>query len=417
MVCDLNDVALQQRASTEPWNEAVRYWQAMSDATAALPAPLVAVNLAALAWNANDLARRAGGVPIRIATKSIRSREILHAVLALDAFRGALAYSLSEALWLSETVDDVLVAYPTADTAALRALAANERALSHVTLMIDSVDHLEFIAHSAGLNRLASPIRICLDFDASWWAPGLGHIGVRRSPVHDPSDLRALAEAVLRRPEFTLVGIMSYEAQIAGIADAPADNPAKALMYRTVQSKSARELAERRAAAVATVRAISDLEFVNGGGTGSLERTASEPCITEVAAGSGLFGPHLFDHYRAFRPAPAVGFALDVVRRPAPEIATILGGGWIASGAAGQDRLPIPVFPEGLRLERREGAGEVQTPVFGPCAASLRIGDRVWFRHAKSGEPMEHVNEIALVDGESHVGSIPTYRGEGRVFL
>lgn len=417
MVCDLSDVALQQRANAEPWSEPASYWQAMSEATESVPAPLVAVNLAALAWNANDLARRAGGVPIRVATKSIRSREILHAVLDLDEFQGAMAYGLSEALWLSETIDDVLVAYPTADVAALRALATNETALSRVTLMVDSVEHLEFMAQTADLNRLGSPIRICLDFDASWWAPGLGHIGVRRSPVHEPADLRALAEAVLRRPEFLLVGIMSYEAQIAGVGDAPADDPAKALLYRTVQSRSARELAERRGAAIAAVREISELEFVNGGGTGSLEHTASESSITEVAAGSGLFGPHLFDHYRDFRPAPAVGFALDVVRRPAPNIATLLGGGWIASGPAGQHRLPIPVFPEGLRFERREGAGEVQTPVVGPRAVSLGIGDRVWFRHAKSGEQMEHVNEIALVDGGAHTESIPTYRGEGRAFL
>ena len=52
------------------------------------------------------------------------------------------------------------------------------------------------------------------------------------------------------------------------------------------------------------MRSIAPLRFVNGGGTGSIERTAAEPAVTEVAAGSGLFGPTLFDTYRAFKPAP-----------------------------------------------------------------------------------------------------------------
>ena len=36
-----------------------------------------------------------------------------------------------------------------------------------------------------------------------------------------------------------------------------------------------------------TVQAAgTDLEFVNGGGTGSLESTCAEECVTEVASGA-----------------------------------------------------------------------------------------------------------------------------------
>jgi D-serine deaminase-like pyridoxal phosphate-dependent protein len=59
----------------------------------------------------------------------------------------------------------------------------------------------------------------------------------------------------------------------------------------------------------------------------------------------------------------------------------------------------------------------VQTPVRGAAADTLKIGDRVWLRHAKSGELSERVNEFVVVDGGAVVDSLPTYRGEGRAFL
>jgi len=186
---------------------------------------------------------------------------------------------------------------------------------------------------------------------------------------------------------------------------------------RWMKRRSEHELHERRAAAVEAVRAVADIEFVNGGGTGSLERTAAEEVVTEVAAGSGLLAPRLFDGYRGFDLQPASFFALPVVRRPAARVVTVLGGGYIASGAAGQDRLPVPWLPEGLRLDSAEGAGEVQTPLLGAAADSLAIGDWVWFRHAKAGELGERFELMYLVRGERRVGTVTTYRGEGKSFL
>ncbi|MEO8527856.1 MAG: amino acid deaminase/aldolase, partial [Pseudolysinimonas sp.] len=92
-------------------------------------------------------------------------------------------------------------------------------------------------------------------------------------------------------------------------------------------------------------------------------------------------------------------------------------GGWIASGPHGPDRAPKVVWPQGLTMIAREGAGEVQTPLQGAAARRLGIGDRVWLRHTKSGEISEHLNEFALVEGGKHVGGLPTYRGEGKAFL
>ncbi|GAA2006411.1 alanine racemase [Microbacterium ulmi] len=406
--------ALRPGASAEPWKDAAAYWRARAHAVQALSGPIATVDLAALRYNALDLIVRAGGVPIRVASKSVRVREILDAALALPGYRGILAFTLPEALWLAETHDDIVLGYPTADRAALAALAADEAAAARVTLMVDDIAQLDLVDAVAAPSSRAE-IRVAIDADASWRAPApLGHIGVRRSPVHEPAEVATLARVVSARPGFRLVGLMMYEAQIAGQGDATGAGDG---IVRWMQRRSSAELLDRRAAIVAALRDIAPLEFVNGGGTGSLEFTASDQAVTEVTAGSGLLAGHLFDGYRAFDPAPAAAFALEVVRKPAADIATVLGGGWIASGPPVASRQPLPVWPEGLEMLPREGAGEVQTPLQGDAARGLAVGDRAWFRHAKSGELAERVARYHVTDGDALLGEVPTYRGEGKSFL
>jgi D-serine deaminase-like pyridoxal phosphate-dependent protein len=389
---------------------------ALDLATKDLDPPFAIVDLDAFDHNASDLVRRAGGRPVRVASKSVRVRDLLDRVLTRPGFAGLMCYSLAEALWLSglDTSDDLLVAYPTTDHNALRRLAADEVARRRVTIMVDSTDHLDLV--DAALGDHHPEIRVCIELDVSWRPlPGL-HVGPRRSPVHTPEQAGRLALRIVDRPGFALVGVMAYEGQIAGLGDAPAGRPLRGALVRWMQRRSGAELAERRAAAVAAVRQAADLEFVNGGGTGSLEITGADDSVTELAAGSGLLGPTLFDAYRAFRPEPAALFALPVVRRPAPRTATLFSGGYIASGTATPDRQPTPYLPEGLRLIPLEGAGEVQTPVIGRVADSLRLGDRVWLRHAKAGELAERFTEYQLVRGDTLECTVPTYRGEGRSF-
>ncbi|TDD38101.1 amino acid deaminase/aldolase [Nonomuraea terrae] len=388
-------------------------------ATAALEPPFAAVDLAAIRANAADLVRRAAGKPIRVASKSVRSRPLLERILTMDGFRGVMAYTLPEALWLaSHGFTDILVAYPTADRHALAALAGDARAAREITVTVDSPAHLDFAEAAVAGVPSRSEIRICLDIDASYVAfGGRFRAGVLRSPVREPEEAADLAAAVAKRPGFRLTGLMAYEAQIAGVGDDPPGRTLYARAVRLMQARSARELVLRRGRIVNAVRRVADLEFVNGGGTGSVERTVREKAVTEVAAGSGFFHPRLFDFYRRFTGRPAALFALPVVRRPAPDTVTVLGGGYPASGAAGPSRLPQPYLPAGLRYAPDEGAGEVQTPLIGQAAEDLRIGDRVWFRHAKAGELCERFDTLHLIDGDTVVESVPTYRGEGRTFL
>jgi len=392
----------------------------LDSATAHLDPPFAIVDLAAFRANAAAMTSRAHGKPIRLASKSVRCRHLIEQVLRLDGFRGVLAYTLPEALWLAScsTSDDIVVAYPTADRSALARLAGDPAAAAAITVMVDSTDHLDLIEKVAAEQASASPVRVAIDIDAGYVTlGGRFRAGARRSPVRTPADAVALAEAILARPGLRLTGLMAYEAQIAGVGDNPPGRPLYAQAIRLMQRRSAAELAARRGAIVAAIRRLTPLEFVNGGGTGSLSTTSAEEAVTEIGAGSGLYHPTLFDAYRGFTGQPAAMFALPVVRRPGTGVVTALGGGYPASGPGAWSRVVSPYLPAGLRLDKEEGAGEVQTPLLGQAGDDLRLGDKVWFRHAKAGELCERFAELHLVDGDTVVATVPTYRGEGQTFL
>jgi D-serine deaminase-like pyridoxal phosphate-dependent protein len=383
-------------------------------------APFAFVDLDAVWANAAEMLRRARGKAIRVASKSIRSRPILERLLALDrGFQGILSFTLPETLWLWERgLRDLVIAYPTTDRAGLTRLArvTAEHPDEAPVLMVDSPEHLDLIEASA--TSFVAPTRVAIEIDCSWWPlGGVVKVGPKRSPVRTAEQAVALAREIERRERVKLVGLMAYEGQIAGVGDDTPRNPIRNLLIRGMQSASAKELAERRAEIVSAVAEVAELEFVNGGGTGSIGLTATEWAVTEIAAGSGFYAPILFDHYRSFTLRPAAMFALPVVRKPSPRIATVLGGGYLASGVGAKNRMPAPHLPAGLRLDPLEGAGEVQTPLLGAAAERLRLGDRVYFRHVKAGELCERFDRLYLIAGDTIRDEVPTYRGEGKTFL
>jgi D-serine deaminase-like pyridoxal phosphate-dependent protein len=383
-------------------------------------APFAFVDLDAMWANAEAMLARAAGKPIRVASKSLRCRGAIERILARDErFQGLMTFTLPETLWLVEQgFENLLLAYPTADAGALRELALRSAASPEKApiVMVDCVEHLDAIESVLGAD--AAPVRVCIDLDAGWWAMGgRVKVGPKRSPVHTVAQAVELAGEIVRRPQVELAALMSYEGQIAGVGDEPPGRRLRGAAIRAMQKRSAAELAERRAAVVAAIREFAELPIVNGGGTGSLELTGAEDAVTEVTAGSGFYAPTLFDSYSRFSLTPAAGFALPIVRKPAAGIATALGGGYLASGGGDAARLPSPWLPPGLELDAEEGAGEVQTPLSGAPARELRIGDRVYMRHAKAGELCERFDALHLVEGNEIVDVVPTYRGEGKTFL
>jgi D-serine deaminase-like pyridoxal phosphate-dependent protein len=389
----------------------------------AVQPPFAFVDLDALRANATSMLEQAGALPIRIASKSVRSVPVLRRILELDdGFAGILAFTLPEALWLAgQGFDDIVVAYPSADRKAIAelvAMAGSDPARAPIP-MVDDAPHLDLIEGAMGAGR--AEVRVCMDVDVGWWPLGgrLARIGPKRSPIHHPERAARLADEIAARPGTRLAGLMAYEGHIAGVGDLVPGRPLRSAAIRSMQSRSEHEIRERLPRIVDAVRAATPdgLDFVNGGGTGSLARTAAAGIATELTAGSGFYAPHLFDNYRSLHLEPAAFFALPVVRRPSPGTVTALGGGYPASGPADEDRLPKPHLPHGLRLDGQEGAGEVQTPLVGMAARQLRVGDRVYMRHAKAGELCERFDSLYLLEGDAIVDEAPTYRGAGHAFL
>jgi len=395
----------------------VAAYERLESALAGVEPPFAVVDLDAFAHNAGDLVRRARAKPLRVASKSVRCRALLRRALDRPGFHGLMTFTLRETLWLhGHGFEDLLLGYPTTDRAALAQLAELD-AERPPALMVDGVEQLDLVDAAAPAPARRRPLRVCIEFDTSLeLGGGRVRIGPKRSPLLTPDQARELARAVVSRPGFELAGVMGYEGHVAGVGDDP-PNPLLGAGVRAMQRAAVAQVAERRAAIVAAVREVADVPLVNGGGSGSIDTTAAEPVVTEITAGSGLLAPALFDRYRAFRPRPAALFCLPVVRRPGDGVATLLGGGYVASGPAGRDRLPQPYLPAGLKLTALEGAGEVQTPLAGPGAGALRPGDRVYLRHAKAGELCERFNALLLLEGDRVVDEAPTYRGEGKAFL
>jgi D-serine deaminase-like pyridoxal phosphate-dependent protein len=387
---------------------------------AEVEAPFAFVDLDAMWSNSDAMLSRAGAKPIRVASKSLRCRALLERVFARDdRYAGLMTFTLPETLWLAEEgFENLLLAYPTADTGALEELALRSVANpgGAPIVMVDCVEHLDAIESVLGGG--AAPVRVCIELDAGWWAMG-GRIkvGPKRSPVHTVEQAVALAREIERRTQVELAALMAYEGQIAGVGDMPPGRRLRGRAIRSMQRRSAAELAERRGAVVAAIREFAELPIVNGGGTGSLELTGAEDAVTEIAAGSGFYAPTLFDAYSRFSLTPSAGFALPIVRKPNAGIATALGGGYLASGSGDPSRVPSPWLPAGLELDPEEGAGEVQTPLSGAPARDLQVGDRVYMRHAKAGELCERFDALHLVEGDEIVDVVPTYRGEGKTFL
>lgn len=409
----------QQESGTTliPIQEPTRDYAYYKDVFDGYPMPFAYLDLDLLAQNIREIVARAGDKKVRLASKSLRSVSVIKRILAASpVFQGVMSYTAHEAVYLaSQGIDDLLIGYPTwhADDIAAVARATAEGA--HITLMIDSIEHVEQVERIASAHGVRLPV--CLDIDMATQFPGL-HFGVWRSTLRTAEQARPVIERILTSSHVWLDGLMGYEAQIAGVGDNVAGQAVKSLLVRQLKRYSLREVVARRTALVELIASYGQpLRFVNGGGTGSLHTTRREPAVTEITVGSGFYSPTLFDSYRDFRYQPAAGFAIEIVRRPSTSLYTCLGGGYIASGGTGPEKQPRPYLPTGASLDPIEGAGEVQTPIRYKGPIQLTLGNPIFMRHAKAGELCERFPHLLLVSDGTVQGKYTTYRGDGQCFI
>lgn len=374
--------------------------------------PALVLDLDYFEENLENVLKRANGKKIRMASKSLRSVEIIKRVLKKDPqFEGILCYSIEEALFLSDNgLDNLLVAYPGLQKDDLTQVVEKTKKGHFITLMVDHVDQIQLISQQA--KELNGHVNICLDIDMSWHLPFL-NFGVYRSPLRSLENVRDLYYKIKNFKNIKIVGIMGYEAQIAGLGDNLKHNFLKSLIIRMLKKISIPKIKKLREEVVDFFNKEGvSLLIKNGGGTGSLNSTSLESSVNEVTMGSALYSPTLFDYYKDFKYLPSLFFALEVTRNPEGNIYTCNGGGYIASGATGPEKLPSPYLPTGMELINNEGAGEVQTPVL-IKNFPIKMGQPVFFRHAKAGEVCERFKEIIILSRGSIVERVKTYRGEG----
>lgn len=382
-------------------------------ASCRLPCALVDWDL--LSANAKLTRERAHGLPVRIASKSIRSATIIKKILTeFEGFKGVLAYSAREAAYLCEQgLDDVVIAYPSTQSSDVDEVVPYLQSGRSVCFMVDHEEHVKLLHGVGQRHKIKIPLAIDIDLSIDW--PGL-YFGVHRSPIRTIHNLHALTSIIRVHSGVKLSGIMGYEAQLS-IADRDRSRPLFASFVRGLKKFAEQKIAIQRQACVQSLRKWGiALDFVNGGGTGTMEFTAHDKSVTELTAGSAFFGPSSFDHFDHFSLAPAALFALPITRLPKPGVVTCQSGGFVASGPVHESKLPQPFLPHGLTLLPHEGAGEVQTPLKLPRHCTLTLGDPVFFRHAKAGELAEHFNELHVIKGGDIIATVTTYRGDGHAF-
>ena len=361
------------------------------------------------------------GKTIRVGTKSIRCVELTQRVFLKGGpvYKGILGFTMEEAAFLaSKGFDDIIVAYPTVHPADISLFVKLAKEKKRVSLVIDAVEHLQIL--SAAGEKAGVMLSACMEVDMAYHPLKSSlHLGIRRSPIRTIAQALDLARASLKLKGVKIDSLMGYEGHIAGLKDAvPGKWLMNALLF-LLKRVSMKELTLRRDGIVQALQK-EGLKFnvINGGGSGSLIHSGKDPELTEVTAGSAFYCSGLFHHFRDVEFMPSAFFAVQVVRKPTPGMVTCLGGGYVASGAIGLDRLPLPVLPAGLKLLPLEGAGEVQTPLVIPSdCPPLNLGDPVFFQHAKAGELCQRFDELYLVEGERIVKKVKTYRGEGKSFL
>ena len=380
-------------------------------------APSAWLNLDALDANIQRVNALTQKVNLRVATKSVRCIDVLKYIQAQSPnFIGLMSFCAGESVYLLEQgFDNILCAYPTFDRGAIAKTIAFMKNGATMIWMVDRFEHWQVLEEVGREHDVE--LQLCLDINMSMPMPKL-YFGTKRSALFRVADIKKLLKQTENFTHTKITAMMGYEGQIAGLPETPPDKALLAPAIRALKSLSKKQVSARRFKIADWLRRQGfDLTLINGGGSGSLAFTCAQPEITEITVGSAYYYPALFSHMDSMQDfSPAAGFVLPITRHPEPTVVTCQGGGFIASGALGPDKLPQVVYPDNLAILKDEGFGEVQTPMQAKGKLTVAIGDYVWCRHAKAGELCEHFNELITYRDSKACGSMTTYRGAGQCF-
>lgn len=380
-------------------------------------APSAWLDLDALDANIHRINKMTQGVNLRIATKSVRSVDVLNYIQANSPhFLGLMSFSAAESVYLLEQgFDNILCAYPSFDKASIAKTIPFIQEGAVMVWMVDKIEQWQVI-EDVGREHDAT-LDICLDINMSMSLPKI-YFGTKRSKLFTVKEVKKLLNQAKKFTHSKVTAMMGYEGQIAGL---PEHLPGKTLLAPAI--KGLKALSKRQVSARRSKIAhwLNDngypLSIVNGGGSGSMAFTCAQPEVTEITVGSAYYYPALFSYMDSMQDfTPAAGFVLPITRHPEAKVITCHGGGFIASGAIGSDKAPMIVYPDNLSILPDEGFGEVQTPMQACGKLSVGIGDHVWLRHSKAGELFEHFNQIITYRNQEDCGTMQTYRGAGQCF-
>ncbi|MFX1450322.1 MAG: alanine racemase [Promethearchaeota archaeon] len=347
---------------------------------------------------------------MRVCTKSIRVPELIKKVEKEDFVNGIFAYNSAEVLFYAQNyqIKDILLGYPTYSKVDIEELceAASMDGID-VSIMVDDIKHVKLLEEYAVKNNVQFKILIELDVSDNF----LGKtVGVLRSPLREAHEVINLAKKVEGAKNLEFIGIMGYEAQNASLGD-------DKFLYRWVKKRSRKHVNIWRQSIVEALKKSGfQLEVVDGGGSGCFQETAAEESITEIGIGSLLFKPHIFDSIKSLNDfIPSLFFAIQIVRKPRNNVSTAFSGGYVSSGSV--RAFPKVVLPKNLKISKDEAFGEVQTPLFfNHRKRNLNLGDPVFCRFGKAGEPLEHFNEVHIFSNGEIIDKYKTYRGFGKRF-
>ena len=334
----------------DPTIDRNRLWARLDAAVAAharrrCPPRSMVVDLDAFDANADDLVRRAGGKPVRVASKSLRVPALLERALAHDGLpRASWPTRCARRCGCTSTgiSDDIVVAYPTVDRGALAGWSPRRRRPRR-----DHADGRRRRPTSTSSTRSA-PRRRCRCGSPSTSTPACGWAASTSAPsaprCTTPRTSSTLARTVVDRaglPRWS--GVMTYEGQVAGVPDDVPGQRARSLVVRRLKAASLRPARGAPRARSPTRWRERRRRWSSGtpAAPGSVEATAADPVGHRGrrrlrAAGARRSSTTTGRSRRARRRSSA----LPVVRRPSPQVATVHGGGLVASGPAGADRLP-----------------------------------------------------------------------------